>query len=170
MGVVRKKQSRPVEPATEFADRVAPTKSIRTYVSSSRSLYGVQTVEIGLACRRLEDVGSAASEGFARSGGALPIDNRDGHPVGLVGAKRPILAGLNRGINAGTSFYGAQLPALEGAVSGSECSDGVPDGGFGRLLQAMRQVRSRGDGVLFVSQPALSEVSGSSSSGMASGP
>ena len=54
------KQNRQVEPATEFADRVAPTKSVRTHVSSSRSLRGVQTVETGLECRRLEDVGSAA--------------------------------------------------------------------------------------------------------------
>ncbi len=68
--MVRKKQSRPVEPATEFADRVAPTKSVRTHVSSPRSVRVVQTVESGLEYRRLEDVGSAASEGFGRSDGA----------------------------------------------------------------------------------------------------
>ena len=33
--VVRKKQSRPLEPATAFADRVAPKKSVGTHVSSS---------------------------------------------------------------------------------------------------------------------------------------
>ena len=42
----------------------------RTRASNSRSLRGVQTVQSGLECRRLEDVGSAAREGFARSGGA----------------------------------------------------------------------------------------------------
>ena len=72
--VVRKKQSRPVEPAAEFADRVAPTKSVRTQVWSSRSVRSAQNVESGLECRRLEDAGSAASEGFARSdGGCQPI-------------------------------------------------------------------------------------------------
>ena len=60
--MVRKKQSRPVEPATEFADGVAPTKSVRTHVSSSRSLHGVEMVESGLKGRRLEDGGSPASE------------------------------------------------------------------------------------------------------------
>ena len=55
-------------------------------MSSSRSLRGVQTVESGLECTRLEDVGSAASEGLARSGGACqPIivmeraENRQGN-------------------------------------------------------------------------------------------
>ncbi len=55
-------------------------------MSSSRSLRGVETVESGLECTRLEDVGSAASEGFARSGGACqPIivmeraENRQGN-------------------------------------------------------------------------------------------
>ncbi len=37
---------------------------------SSRSVRSVQTVESGLECTRLEDVGSAASEGFTWSGGA----------------------------------------------------------------------------------------------------
>ena len=59
---VRKKQSRPVEPAMGFVDGVAPTKSVRTHVSSSRSLHGVEIVESGLEGRRVEDGGSPASE------------------------------------------------------------------------------------------------------------
>ena len=62
MPVVRKNKIGRSSRQREFADRVAPTKSVRTHVSSSRSLRGVQTAGSGLECRRLEDVGSAASE------------------------------------------------------------------------------------------------------------
>ena len=90
--MVRKKQSRPVEPATEFADRVAPTKPVGTHVSSSKSLRGVQIVENGLECIRLEDVGSAASEGFAPVRRRVPTDNRDGARRESAGKRRGIQA------------------------------------------------------------------------------
>ena len=48
---------------------------------------------------------------FERSRKSEPfhVQSDDGHVVGPVGAKQPILAGPNRGINAGSTFCGAQV-------------------------------------------------------------
>ena len=51
------------------------------------------------------------------------VQNDDRHPVGPVGAKRPILAGLNRGINAGSSFCGAQARSVLLAAQKNSKSD-----------------------------------------------
>ena len=52
---------------------------------------------------------------FERSRKSEPfhVQNDDDPVVVPVGAKRPIVAGLGRGINAGSSFYGPQVFYME---------------------------------------------------------
>ena len=109
-----KKQSRPVEPATEFADGVAPTKSVSTHVSSSRSLRGVETVESSRAdaSKTVEALRLRAS---LRSGGACqPIivmeraENRQGNDAESSWNRVPRRSGIDRKVARRLRDIGSQ--------------------------------------------------------------